>query len=387
MKAPRILTMVVVLALVGRASGQTLTTLYQFSGGTDGHNPVSGLIQASDGYFYGTTGDGEPEGGYGTLFQISSEGTLTTLYSFGNGADGGYPSSALIQGTDGFLYGVTSGGGTNGGYGTVFKITPAGNLTTLYCFNGTDGNFPRGRLVQGSDGNLYGTTIKGGTNDLGTVFKITPAGDLTTLYCFNGTDGFYPYAGPVQADDGYFYGTTEGGGAKDWGTVFKITADGKLRNLYSFSNGADGGGPFAALVWGGDGHFYGTTASGGTNHSGTVFKINRAGRLKTLYRFSGGTDGANPEGTLVRGSDGNFYGTTSYGGAYGWGTAFKITPAGTLTTLHQFSNDADGGIPYGELIQGADGSFYGTAWTGGTNGVDGTVFKLSVPLNSTPHRH
>jgi len=374
----------VLVCVPNRANGQTLTTLHLFSGGNDGHNPAWGLVQGSDGYFYGTTADGDPEGGYGTIFQISSSGTLTTLYHFSGGADGGYPSSSLLEGTDGCFYGVTSSGGANGGYGTVFKVTSSGALTTSHSFSGTDGNLPRGKLVQGKGGDFYGVTIEGGTNDLGTVFMITPAGTLTTLHMFGfDSKGSQPYAGLAPQNNTCLYGTTEVGGANGgWGTVFKITTTGKMTSLYSFSNDADGGNPFAALVKGRDGHFYGTTSSGGTNSNGSVFKISPAGKLKTLYRFTGGSDGATPEAALVRGTDGNFYGTTSYGGSSGLGTAFKITPAGTLTTLHEFGGGTDGSLPYGGLVQGSDGSFYGTAWAGGTND-NGTVFKLTVPLGRT----
>ncbi|HTS19308.1 MAG TPA: choice-of-anchor tandem repeat GloVer-containing protein [Verrucomicrobiae bacterium] len=382
MKFFRILAAIAVFTLVGKASGQTLTILHLFSGGSDGHNPVSGLIQASNGFFYGTTQDGDPEGGNGTVFQISSAGTFTTLYSFTGGADGASPSSPLIQGADGFLYGVTIFGGTNDDVGTVYRISTAGTLTSLHSFGGDDGSFPRGSLVQGADGSLYGATIEGGTNNLGTIYRITTAGTFTTLHMFgaNPNDGFDPYAGLVQRNKNWFYGVTQGGGPHGGqGTIFKISNTGNLKIVYSFSNGTNGANPFAALVKGPGGCFYGTTVLTGTNNNGTVFKISPAGKLKTLYRFTGGFDGATPEAPLALGSDGNFYGTTSSGGSSNLGTAFRITPAGTLTTLHEFSGGTDGSLPYGGLVQGSDGSFYGTAWAGGTNG-NGTVFKLTVPL-------
>jgi len=286
--------------------------------------------------------------------------TLTTLFSF-NGTDGIYPNAVLVQGTDGNFYGTTGGGGTTNS-GTVFKITPSGVLTTLYSFcvqtNCTDGEFPEG-LVEGTDGNFYGITNQGGAHNAGTIFKITPSGTLTTLYSFGSQsgDGESPEAALVQGTDGNFYGTTEYGGASfgGSGTVFKITPSGTLTTLYSFCsqpNCADGYYPRAALVQGTDGNFYGTTAYGGTSVAGggTVFKITPGGTLTTLYSFCSQpncSDGEGPVGALVQGADGDFYGTTGGGGANagpygdGGGTVFKITPSGTLTTLYSFCSQAN----------------------------------------------
>ncbi len=262
----------------------TLTTLYSFcaqSGCTDGEYPVAGLVQGTDGNFYGTTPEGGANGG-GTVFKITPTGTLTTLYSFcaqNNCADGANPAAGLVQATDGNFYGTTYAGGANG-YGTVFKITPSGTLTTLYsfCSKGgcADGSYPEAGLVQATDGNLYGTTFAatfdGGANGDGTVFKITPSGTLTTLYSFSGPDGANPWAGLVQATDGNFYGTTYAGGANGDGTVFKTPLTGILTTLHSF-DGTDGAGPEAGLVQATDGNFYGTTFYGGTNGAGTVFRL------------------------------------------------------------------------------------------------------------------
>ena len=265
---------------------------------------------------------------------------FTTLYSFTGGNDGANPEAALVQGSDGNFYGTTSGGGayTNQygqGLGTVFKISTNGALASLYSFTGTnDGATPYAGLVQGSDGNFYGTTESGGahTNQygqgLGTVFKISANGAFTSLYSFTGgNDGEYPYAGLVQGSDGSFYGTTEYGGTNGYGTVFKISAKGAYTHLYSFG-GNDGANPEAALVQGSDGYFYGTTRGGGSYGpygGGTVFRITTTGALSTLYSFTGGNDGAQPFAGLVQGSDGNFYGTTAYGGQGGAGTVFKLT--------------------------------------------------------------
>ncbi len=205
----------------------------------------------------------------------------------------------------------------------------------------------------------------------------SPAQILTTLHSFGGGDGAYPYAGLVQASDRNFYGTTRDGGASGncidkCGTVFKITPNGTLTTLHSFGGG-DGAYPEAGLVQASDGNFYGTTEFGGVNNYGTVFKITPNGTLTTLHSFGGG-DGAYPEAGLVQASDGNFYGTTTRGGANYYGTVFRITPDGTLTTLHNFGY-GDGAYPYAGLVQASDGNFYGTTLNGGAYG-DGTVFRL-----------
>ncbi len=351
----------------------TLTTIFSFSG-SDGRNPYGTLIEGTDGSFYGTTISGGAVD-WGTVFRITSAGTLTTLHSF-DGDDGASPFAGLLQGTDGNFYGTTASGGANI-YGTVFKITPAGTLTTLHSFDGSDGSQPEAGLVQGTDGNFYGTTAFGGTWDKGTIFKITPAGVLTTLYSFAGSDGASPWVGLVLGTDGSFYGTTSSGGAWDKGTIFKITPAGVLTTLHSFNN-SDGANPSGGLIQGTDGSFYGTTKYGGASYSaGTVFKITPAGVLTTLHLFSW-SDGANPEAGLVQGIDGSFYGTTNLGGASDAGTVFKITPAGTLTTLHSFSgSDAYGKNPFAGLVQGTDGNFYGTTERGGTSRY-GTVFWITT---------
>jgi uncharacterized repeat protein (TIGR03803 family) len=373
---------------------QTLTTLWQFgslSNDADGGNSWSGLIQASDGNFYGTSGGTNTV--HCTVFKITPEGTLTTLWQFGslsNNADGNSPIGGLVQGSDGDFYGTTSNGGTNLYFGTVFKITSDGTLTPLWQFTGgVDGGGPLAGLVQGSDGNFYGTTF--GAYQLnhpnsGTVFKITPAGTLTPLWQFTGgADGGAPNCRLVQGNDGNFYGTTVRGGTNDAGTVFKITSEGTLTTIWQFrglSNNADGYYPEAGLIQGSDGNFYGSTTFGGTNkYHGALFKIASAGTLTPLWQFgslSNQADG-NTSNPLLQGSDGNLYGTGS-----GVGSVFRITPAGALTQMWAFSsvsNFLDGEVPIGGLIQGSDGCLYGTTRDGGNHGNRGTIFKLTVPLN------
>ena len=362
---------------------QTLTTLVSFDG-TNGSAPAASLIQAKDGNLYGTTEYGGPisgcEGGFdpcGTVFKITTGGKLTTLHTFVY-SDGAFPVSPVVQGTDGNFYGTNQGEGDSGGAGAIFKMTSSGTLTVLSFTSSPAG------LVQGSDGNFYGTTPSGGN---GTVFKITPSGTLTTLHNFDGTDGHNPQAGLIKATDGNFYGTTYSGGTSKYcsggcGTVFKMTPSGSLTTLHSFS-GTDGYNVAVGLVEGTDGNLYGTTVNGGAQNVGVVYKITLSGTLTVLYSFcsrTGCTDGDYPRAGLIQAKDGNFYGTTFQGGAYDQGTVFVMTPSGSLSTLYSFcpkSGCADGANPTAGVIQASDGNFYGTTYQGGANN-EGTVFKLQV---------
>jgi uncharacterized repeat protein (TIGR03803 family) len=360
----------------------TFTTLYSFDG-TDGDEPNAGMVQAANGDLYGTTyagGNGEK----GTVFRITPNGALTTLHNF-DGTDGSLPLAGLIQAPNGDFYGTTFDGGTNRNNGAIYKITAGGALTTLHSFRTTDGANPTAGLVQTPNGGFYGTTFDGGApSSDGTVFKITPAGALTTLHSFQGPDGKLVRAGLVQGKDGNFYGTTESGGSSGDGTVFSITPGGTLTTLHSFE-GADGQAPIAGLVQDGNGNFYGTTYAGGPTGDGTIFMITPAGSLTTLYAFcsqSNCTDGASPFAGLIQGTDGNLYGTTRYGGANRQGAIFKITTSGAFAMLHSFclqNNCTDGANPLAGLVQDTNGIFYGTTAYGGANG-DGTVFSLSVGL-------
>lgn len=367
-------------------AAQSFTTLINFDG-TDGANSTAGLVLATDGNFYGTTSAGGAHSN-GSVFRISPSGALTTLYSFCSKSacsDGYDPLGALIQATDGNLYGTTESG-------SVFKISLSGSFTML---GGTGAQSPSAALVQGKDGNFYGTNARGGANtctlrpgyrvSCGTVFKITPSGTVTTLTSFTQANGFYSESPLVQATDGNFYGTTSHGGANypGFGTIFRITPTGTLTVLHSF-DGTDGELCQAGLLQGTDGNLYGTTSFGGSNagFGGTVFKITLAGTFTTLHSFGSG-DGTGPSAALIQATDGNFYGTTSGYGVSNTGTIFKITPAGSLSTLFTFDG-TDGELPFSSLVEGVNGDLYGTTEFGASTACSegcGTVFSLSAGLN------
>jgi uncharacterized repeat protein (TIGR03803 family) len=302
------------------------------------------MIVSTDGNFYGTTLAGGA-GGNGTLFAMTADGTLTTLFSFSGNEDGAGPNG-VGQGGDGNLYGSTTVGGANGA-GTVFTLVPGGTVSTLADFAApagfADGSgslpYSATSTLTGTDGNTYGVTMNCGNYDdsMGAVFVQTPDGTVTTLFSFdsdgqwNYPDGSNPFV-LIQGSDGNLYGATSGGGANNSGTIFELSTDGgNFTTLVSFDYGNTGAYP-NSLVLGGDGNFYGTTISGGPGGSGTIFKLAADGTLTTVYAFSGGNDGAYPA-NLVQGNDGNMYGVTSGGGAYNSGTLFQLTPDGTLNTL------------------------------------------------------
>jgi uncharacterized repeat protein (TIGR03803 family) len=372
---------------------QTFKSLDSFDN-TDAALPWATLVQGSDGNFYGTTQNGGNTActlGCGAIFKITPNGKVTT-FDF-DGTNGSQPYAGLVQAADGDFYGVTTSGGANDA-GTVFKFTPNGGLTTLYSFAVSTGYGPLGGLVLASDGNFYGTTSSGGPPagqctpaGCGTIFKITPKGKYTTLHHFNGLpDGGNPLATLTQAPNGKFYGTASDlGNAGSYGTVFTMTPKGKYTVVHQFNN-TDGAYPFGGLILGTDGNFYGQTDLGGASDYGaygTVYKMIPSGKVTTLHSFEQ-TDGDNPISNLVQGTDGNFYGTASYGGKYpNYGTIFKITSSGKFTMLHNFDS-TDGSYPYAGLIQATNGIFYGATYAGGSSTACpygcGTVFSLSVGL-------
>ncbi len=341
---------------------------------TDGAQPRAGLLLGRDGNIYGTTSNG---GGasYGTVFKYTKAGVFSVLHSFNGPPGAADPYAGLVEGTDGNFYGTALDAGAAGN-GAVYKITPNGAYSLLYSFKaGADGAHPSAPLMQGSDGDFYGTTEFGGTTNSGTVFKITAPGVESVLYSFlGGSDGLNPSAGLIQGSDGNFYGTTASGGTLNHGTVFKITPAGVETVLYSFQGSPDGSVPSAELLQGSDGNFYGTAAYGGNGNGGIVFKLTPAGVESVLYAFQHNPDGADPRGALIQGSDGNFYGTTVTGGTTTSGTIFMLTPTGVETVLHSFQGGADGKWPMDGLIVGSGGNFFGVTEVGGTPGF-GTLFS------------
>ncbi len=348
------------------------SVLYSFGASTlDGHTPNGPLIQGQDGALYGVTGNGGANIGGGTVFRITLDGDYSVLYSFGSTpTDGIVPTGRLAQASNGDLYGVTASGGANecwqipqdgSNCGTVFRTTLTGETTIVYSFGSTpdDGVTPLGGLLLADDGNLYGTTVNGGANtcggpnSCGTVFRVTPAGVKATLHSFGSDyrigfvpgDGIAPQGALIQGSDGALYGTTPSGGGGSCGfqygcgTVFRITLDGELTILHAFAMVPDDGyGPGQYLIQATDGNFYGTTNTGGAmsplwegtgalSPQGTVFRMTPTGVKTTLHSFGPmNIEPTKPEGGVIQGSDGAFYGITFYSKAFtnGQGTVFRL---------------------------------------------------------------
>ena len=358
-------------------SAQTFTTLVNFSG-SNGSSPMFGsLIQARDGNFYGTTSAGGAHK-QGTVFKVTPQGTMTALYNFclqSGCTDGSAPYAGVIQGKDGNFYGTTESGGAHN-EGTVFKLTPQGSLTVLHSFNSKDGANPYASLIQAANGNFYGTTESGGSTLLGTVFVITPQGTLTTIHTFKQTDGADPEASLIKGADGNFYGTTYLGGSGGYGTAFRMTPAGALTTIHNFEDETEGRAITAGLVQSANGLFYGSTTLGGPNGFGAVFSMTSTGTLTVLHGFNA-TDGATPN-QLILASDGNLYGTTIAGGSGSDGIVFQVTPQGAFMTLHAFVG-TDGADSFAGLVQGKNRIFYGTTRVGGTKN-NGTVFSVNLGL-------
>lgn len=396
-----LITSALSVLLAATASAQTFTKLVDFTN-ANGADPFhTSLIQGFDGNLYGTTAYGgrfscPPNGGCGTVFSLTEDGKITRSFSF-NGIDGSYPFGGLIQTSNGAFFGTTSSGGPSGNGGSIFEITAAGKLLTIYGFcsqaSCADGDAPGASLLHARDGNIYGATCEGGAFNNGTIYKISPSGVFASLHSFNGVgDGSCPYGPLMQAANGQIYGTTSGGGSSQYGTVFAIGATGSVKTLYTFAGPpSDGAYPHGGLVQAVDGSLYGTTLLGGSCPAapqagcGTIFKINSAGMFTLAYDFceSGNPcyDGQSPSDGLVLGSDGNLYGTTAFGGGVAnAGTIFSISPAGTLATLHAvISPLQEGKFPFTTLVQATNGKFYGTMEEGGAKNK-GIIFSLDVGL-------
>ncbi|WP_341526907.1 choice-of-anchor tandem repeat GloVer-containing protein [Nostoc sp. UHCC 0302] len=368
-----------------QAFAGTLTTLVTFNG-TNGATPRAGVLQGSDKNLYGTTSAGGSLNN-GTAFKLtgSTFTTLTTLINFtGTGGinKGTNPVARLFEFStpNGDLYGATFTGGTSN-FGTIFKLKPTAytTLTTLVNFTGTGGinpgANPAGRLIKGSDGNLWGTASTGGTSNKGTIFKVSRTTNaLNTVVNFNGTNGANPLARLQLGSDGNYYGTASAGGANNKGVAFKLTPAGIL-TPYSF-NGTNGQRPRSGLIES-SGFLYGTTYLGGANSKGAIFKVPLGGGTPVLVASFNGTNGANPTAALIKASNGNFYGTASTGGANNKGTIYQWSGA-TITSLFSF-NGTNGSTPESTLIQLSNGALYGTTSAGGTSTTSkGTVFKFVI---------
>jgi uncharacterized repeat protein (TIGR03803 family) len=368
------------------SSGWTFHLLYQFKNGAGGAYPYATPILDSEGNLYGTTCN---DGAFasGTVWKLSPDGKHTALYSFKQtGGGGAFPYSSLVLDAGGNLYATTQFGGVYGGScgatgcGTVFKIDPAGNENVLHQFMGgtNDGSQSEQGLVLDPGGNLYGTTWYGGTNGLGVIFRIDSSGNETVVHNFDpSTDGYWPYGGTLLRDSaGNFYGTAEYGGAFFFGTVFRMDSSGTVKALHSFGGPGDGANPIGSLVRDAAGNLYGVTNRGGAFNFGTVFKIDSSGNETVLYSFSGtGGDGAAPIGGLTRDSAGNLYGTTDSGGSHYLGTVFTLDPTNKETILHNFDG-ATGKNPEFTLLLDSKGNLYGTAFEGGAYG-GGVVYELT----------
>lgn len=358
--------------------GTRLATLHGFTGGQDGRVP-NGLLAALDGTIYGTTQWG---GAYraGTVFTLSPQGEFTTLASF-DVTNGESPRCRLSTGSDGQFYGTTYLGGSNYS-GAIFRMATNGDLSLVYSFTGgEDGANPQNGLLLAGDGNFYGVSgPQGGAYQNGSIYRLGLDGAFTNLYSFAGTnDGSVPAGELALGADGDIYGVTTADGPSGHGTIFKLSLAGDLSTLHSFTGDTDGSQPTGGLAQGDDGSFYGTTAQSrlmGYQFYGVIFKVTTNGQFSTMYILNY-TDGFFPAAGLLQARDGNFYGTTSAGGATGHGTLFRITPTGALTTLVSFDGFNDGARPASALVQGPDGSLYGTTTTGGPGG-QGTVFRLSI---------
>ncbi|MDB6067011.1 MAG: 3-carboxymuconate cyclase, partial [Pedosphaera sp.] len=417
--------------------GGALTVLYSFDGAQHGATPESSLAFGPDGALYGTTYNGGTNTpGYGTIFRITTNGALTSLYSFG--ATNPNPATALCLGSDNNFYGGTTYGPANGASyynaGTLFRVSPSGSFTQLVGLTNTIGITPGNTFTLGADGAIYGTLQGGGANNNGVAFQLTTNGNYTVLASFlynvtgsgprggltllSGTNfygtalssggfgygtvfkltvntssysnstiqlvdsfnaiptGAEPIAGLVLATDGKFYGATTDGGSRNGGMFYSVPTNGPITGVAQFYPSA-GAGSTSPLTIGPDGSFYGTTAYGGTNDAGTVFRVTTNGTFSTLAML-GGTYGINPYAKLCFGADGALYGAAYGGGVGNVGTLFRVTTNGNSFQLIQtFTNSLTGGSPYGGMALGPDGALYGTTQYGGTNSGKGTIFRLT----------
>jgi uncharacterized repeat protein (TIGR03803 family) len=387
--------LVVGILLIGNSSASKMRILHEFTGGADGGEPNGTLAIDGLGNVYGVAPAGGT-GNAGVVFELSPSSNgwrETVLYNFTGGTDGSEPESGLIIDATGNLFGTTGFGGT--GCGVLFELlnqSGAWNYQVLHTFSNGDGCYPRGSgLVFDTSGNLYGVAGGGGTGGGGTVFELSPAGtdawNFAVLHSFvGGYDGDDPWGQLAVAPDGTLYGTTVYGGpyVSDAGTVFKVANSGGVwteSTIYSFTGGNNGSNPTGGVILNAAGHLLGTTSGGGTDEVGTVFELVPTigiWQLHTLHNFTAGSDGAVPAASLVFDKRGNLYSTTGGGGLFQYGTLFRMTVKGqnwSEFVVHSFSNGKDGGTPAGPPLIDKSGRLYGTAESGGTFG-QGVVYLV-----------
>lgn len=381
---PRKLFISSALAVIGFAPTAQATPVYtvihQFTGAaSDGAYSYADVDVDASGNLYGTTHNGGVHDA-GAIYKIAPDGTESLLHSFAVGSNGYNPYGGVtIDAATGDLYGTTEFGGPSDA-GVIWKLAADGTYTVLHAFDDSnDGRQPRWRMIRDRMGNFYGVALFGGASGDGTVFELKTNGRFKVLHTFSGADGADP-VGRIERDRaGNLYGVTFSGGAHNWGTVYEIASDGTFTTLYSFTEGSDGGFPEGGIQRDKDGNLFGTTASGGSGY-GTLFRLAPNGTLTTLYTFGDGDDGGAPFGDLLR-SHGKLYGTTTMGAGgncqNGCGTVFELTPRGKLKTLYRFmGGTVDGGQADAGLTEGSDGTLYGATPYYGVDG-DGVVFSLT----------
>ncbi len=353
------------------------TVLYSFTGAADGSHPSAGVIQDSTGNLYGTTAYGGAARA-GVVYEVNGSGQETALYGFTGGPDGGVPYAGLVRDPAGNFYGTTYYGGTWNS-GVVYELDPAQHETVLYSFTGLlDGGNPYAGVIRDSTGNLYGTTVNGGTNPSpsGLVYKLDTAGQETVLHTFTDyADGGEPYAGVISDSTGNLYGAADYGTSKGHGVLYELNTSGVDTVLHSFSGLADGGNPRSGMILDAAGNLYGTAWDGGSGYAGVVYKVSATHPETVLYNFTGAADGGQPYGGVILDSSGNLYGTTLMGGTANAGVVYKLDQAGHETVLYSFTGGPDGGYPNAGVIRDSEGNLYGTTVNGGLANA-GVVYKL-----------
>ncbi len=373
-------TLLCVLSLLSlapaAASAQIVAAVTSLSGGYAG----SIQTQGRDAQIYGVVSQG---GGLGSVYKVTPAGAFSTVFSFSDATTGWIPEGTVTLGTDGNYYGVTSFGGGTAVNGVLFKLTPKGVYTVLHVFQGgSDGEGPLAAPIEGIDGALYGTTS--GNNGIfsSTVYKYTHSGVFSTIYDFSSTTGFRPTLDEqlLQGTDGNLYAIARTGGTVDDGEIIKLSISGKLLSTYSFAGGVTGGAvPIGTLIQASDGNYYGTTEFGGTSGNGTVYKMDTKGNVTLVHSFAKANGGGYcPLGGLVQGTDGYLYGTTASGGANGLGAIFRTTTGGAFKQLYSFTT-VIGSVPVGSLLQHTNGLFYGYANFGGAY-TFGAIYSLDMSL-------